>query len=338
LGVIAAQQAIRDANLGVSKEESTRIGVVIGTSIGGLGVAEEQHALFLEKGYKRINPFMQTSVFTSSCSSYIAMYFNLHGPAESVSTACASSNTAVGLGMQRIRSGECDVVLAGGSDAAITPFILGSFCVLRLVSRRNEEPSKACKPFSLDRDGLVLSEGSAVLVLEEATHALKRNAQIYGELIGYGASCDAYHITSPHPDATYAVMAMEKAVQDAGIDRNEIEYINAHGSATEINDRVESMAINEVFGKRGSGLPVSATKSMIGHTMGACGSLELAACFLMLQHGYIHPTINHSEADPECNINCVPNESMDLQVTTMMSNSFGYGGQNSVIILRRFNP
>jgi 3-oxoacyl-[acyl-carrier-protein] synthase II len=229
-------------------------------------------------------------------------------------------------------------MLAGGADAAITPFILGSFCVLRLVSRQNREPEKACKPFSRDRDGLVLSEGSGVLVLEDADHALKRNANIYGEITGYGASCDAYHITTPHPDATYAIMAMEKAIQDAGIDRSEIDYINAHGSATEVNDRVETLAIKEVFGERALRIPVSATKSMVGHTMGACGSIELVACFLMMQNGYIHPTINFSVPDPECDLNCVPNEAIEQHADTMMSNSFGYGGQNSVVIIRRFKP
>jgi len=335
-GVIAAKQALKDANLDLEKTDRSRIGVCIGTSIGGLGVAEEQHSIFLEKGFRRINPFMQTSVFPSSCSSHISLYFKLHGPSESVSTACASSNSAVGIAMQRIQRGECDIALAGGSDAAITPFILGSFCSLRLVSRCNDNPENACKPFSRDRDGFALSEGSGILILEEAEHAMARDAFIYGELLGHASTCDAYHITSPNPDATYTALAMENALKNAGIDSQEIDYINAHGSATPTNDSIETLSYKKVFGERAYRIPVSSTKSMVGHTMGACGSIELIACFVMLQHKFIHPTINYSVPDPDCDLFYVPNESIEQQVDTILSNSLGYGGQNSVIILRRF--
>jgi len=337
IGTIAAQNAIQDANLTLDELDKVRIGITMGTSIGGLGVGEDQHALFLEKGYKKINPFMQTSVFPSSCSSHIALYFDLHGPAETISTACSSSNSAIASAMQRFRYGGCDIMIAGGADVAITPFILGSFCALRMVSKRNDEPEKACRPFSKDRDGIVLSEGSAVLILEELTHALKRNAFIYGELIGYGTTCDAYHITTPYPNADYAALAMEKAFKDAGINKDQVDYINAHGSATSLNDLVETRIIKKYFGKRAYDIPISATKSMMGHAMGAGGAIELAACFLMLQNDFIHPTINYTVPDPECDLFYVPGKAIDRRVNTIMSNSFGYGGQNSIIILQRLN-
>ncbi|OGL43724.1 MAG: beta-ketoacyl-[acyl-carrier-protein] synthase II [Candidatus Schekmanbacteria bacterium RBG_13_48_7] len=336
LGVIATKLALQDSHLELQKIDLNRIGVVIGTSIGGLSVAEEQHTIFLEKGYKRINPFMQTSVFPSSCSSHIALYFNFHGSAETISTACASSNSAVGHAMGRIFSGDCDIVVTGGSDAAITPFILGSFCSLRLVSRKNEEPEKACKPFSKDRDGFALSEGCGILILEELEHALRRDAFIYGELLGYGATCDAHHITSSAPDAVYASMAMEKALKNANIDRTEIDYINCHGSATPSNDPIETLAIKKTFREKAYEIPISATKSMVGHTMGACGSIELVACFIMLQHGFIHPTINYNTPDPDCDLFYVPNHAIEKQLNRIMSISLGYGGQNSVIVLQRF--
>ncbi|MBI4621200.1 MAG: beta-ketoacyl-ACP synthase II [Desulfobacterales bacterium] len=331
-----ANMAVEDSNLSIKKEDGNRTGVIVGTMFGGLGIAEIQHSIFLEKGYKRINPFLQLATYPSACSSVVAVELQLNGPCATIYTGCASSNSAIGTGFDYIREDKADIMIVGGVDAPITPFIFASLCQLRLVSKRNDTPSKASRPFNIDRDGMVISEGAGFLILEELEHALKRNTSIYAEVIGHGSTCDGYHLAAPLPNGTQAARAITLALKDAGLKSTDIDYINAHGTSTPFNDKTETLVIKKAFGDYAYNVPISSTKSMIGHAQGASGAIEMVACCLMLQNRFLHPTINYENPDTECDLNYIPNKGYRCEVNTILSNSSGFGGYNAVSVIGRY--
>lgn len=336
LGVVAAQMAIQHSGLDLSKENRARIGVVTGTGMGGLDVLEEEEKALLEKGPRRVSPFLIPMIITNILPGEIAIQHGLTGPNYAVSSACASSNHAIGDSLRLLRYGDADVMITGGAEAVITPLGLAGFCNMKAVSTNNDAPEKASRPFDKNRDGFLMGEGAGMFVLETLEHAQARGATIYAELIGYGASDDAYHITAPSPGGDTAVQAMKSAISDAGISPDEIDYINAHGTSTEYNDKTETVAIKKVFGERAYKIPVSSTKSMTGHLLGAAGAIELVAIVTSMQHGFIHPTINYETPDPECDLDYVPNKARDVKFNCALSNSLGFGGHNAVIIAKRY--
>ncbi|MFH1782287.1 MAG: beta-ketoacyl-ACP synthase II [Candidatus Omnitrophota bacterium] len=335
-GMAAAIMAVDDSGIKINENASDKIGVVIGTSLAGLGFGEAQHDVFKKKGVSKVSPFVVTALLTSDCPSEISMYLGFKGPSMAVSTACASGGDAIGYAFDLIRKGEVDLMVTGGAEAPITPFSMAAFCAARVLSVENDEPEKASRPFDKYRDGMVVSEGAGILVLEELEHALRRNAYIYAEVIGYGRSCDAYHITQPLPTGKEAARAMKSALNDGNIAPEDVDYINAHGSSTELNDKVETFVIKDVFGKYAYDLPISSIKSMIGHPQGACGGLELIVSALAIRDGILPPTINYEEPDPECDLNYVPNKSRNAKINIVMSNNFGFGGKNVSLLIRKF--
>jgi beta-ketoacyl-acyl-carrier-protein synthase II len=335
-GVTAAHMAINDAKLKIDSRNADRIGVVIGTSLGGLSYAEKEHEVYLAKGYKRINPFTIAASIVSNCPSQISIALNINGPSVIISTACASATDAIGYAGDCIRKGEVDVMIAGGAEALLTPFTFGAFGVTGVLSKRNDAPEKACRPFDKMRDGQVLAEGAGLLVLEELTHALKRKADIYAELIGYARTSDCIHPIIQEGSGKQSARAMRLALEDAAIKPNEVDYINAHGSSTIPNDRIETNVIKEVFGSYAYSIPVSSTKSMIGHLQGGCGGPEAVATVLAVKHNIIPPTINYEFRDPECDLDYVPNVARKKQVNIALKNSFGFGGKNTVIIFKKY--
>lgn len=335
-GVAAAKMAVKDSGLDVTKEDPSRIGVITGTGMGGLDVIEEEEKVLLEKGPRRVTPFLIPMIITNMLPGEIAIDNGFTGPNYAVSSACASANHAIGDAMRMLRYGDADVIITGGSEAAITPLGLAGFCSAKALSQRNDDPEKASRPFDKERDGFLMGEGAAMFVIETLEHAQKRGARIYAELAGYGASDDAFHMTSPHPEAAGAVQAMNMAINDAGVTANDIDYVNAHGTSTEYNDRIETMALKKVFGERAYKIPVSSTKSMTGHMLGAAGAGELAAIVLSMNAGFIHPTINYQTPDPECDLDYVPNVARDVKFNCALSNSLGFGGHNAVLIVKRY--
>jgi len=335
-GLVAAKMAVADSGLDPSKEDLSRIGVITGTGIGGLDVIEHEEKNLVEKGPRRVSPFLIPMIITNILPGEIAIEYGFTGPNYAVTSACASSNNAIGDSMRIINSGDADVIITGGSEAAITPLGLAGFCSIKALSQRNDEPEKASRPFDKNRDGFLMGEGAGILVLETLEHAQKRGAKIYGEMIGYGASDDAYHITAPHPEGETAAQAMRAAIRDAGITPGDIDYINAHGTSTEFNDKTETAAIKKVFGERAKSIPISSTKSMTGHLLGAAGAVELIATLLCMEKGFIHPTINYETPDPECDLDYVPNTAREAQITCALSNSLGFGGHNAVLIVKRY--
>jgi len=343
--LIAALSALKDSGLEfvrtgddqpgfcLPKEDPDRVGVVIGTGIGGLSEYEEQHSRLLKMGPDRISPFTIPKLMANAAAGQISIYLRLTGPNIAVATACASSAHAIGEAFRMIQRGEADVILAGGSEATITPMGLGGFIAARALSERNDAPEKASRPFDRDRDGFVLAEGAGVLVLEEESRARRRGANIYAELLGYGATADAYNITAPHPDGAGAAKAMRKALEDARINPDQVQYINAHGTSTPLGDAVETKAIKAVFGDHAYRLAISSTKSMLGHTLGASGGIELIATALSIKYGVVHPTINYENPDPDCDLDYVPNTAREMPVRYAISNSFGFGGHNACILL-----
>jgi 3-oxoacyl-[acyl-carrier-protein] synthase II len=343
--LIAAMSALKDSGLEFVRtgddqpgfylphEDPDRVGVVIGTGIGGLSEYEEQHSRLLKTGPDRISPFTIPKLMANAAAGQISIYLRLTGPNIAVATACASSAHAIGEAFRMIQRGEADVILAGGSEATITPMGLGGFIAARALSERNDAPQKASRPFDRDRDGFVLAEGAGVLVLEEESRARRRGANIYAEILGYGATADAYNITAPHPDGAGAAKAMRKALQDGRINPDQVQYINAHGTSTPLGDAVETKAIKAVFGDHAYRLAISSTKSMLGHTLGASGGIELIATALSIKHGVVHPTINYENPDPECDLDYVPNTAREMPVRYAISNSFGFGGHNACILL-----
>ena len=349
--VAGTMLALKDANLPVelteegSKEgqyhirdvDSFSAGAILGIGVENMDLMETYHENFLEhRGPKRISPFGLPHIYMSSIASNVADRLTLRGSTYTVSSACASGTHAIINAYRQIQQGSEDVMITGGVDACITPYVFGGFVVLRAMSTRNDEPQRASRPFDAERDGFVMAEAAGILVLERLKHALARNASIYAELIGYGMTADAYHITEPHPQGKSLIRAIKLALENARISPPEIDYINPHGTSTRLNDAVETMAIKDAMGKRAYQIPVSSTKSITGHCMGAAGGVEAIATALTIQNGMIHPTINYEFPDPECDLDYVPNEPRRAEVKTAMSISAGFGGVNSVIIIRKF--
>lgn len=332
LALCAGKEAMDDSGIDMSRENPFRCGVIVGSGVGGLNEFEEQHSKYRDKGPDRISPFVIPKMIPNAASGNVSIQFGMKGVNTAVSTACASAAHALTDAMRAIRFGYADVMLAGGAESTITPMGLGGFISAKALSSKNDSPKTASRPFDKDRDGFVLSEGAGLLVLEEWERAKKRGAKIYAEILGAGCTADAYHITSPCGDGEGAGMAMQLALADAGVCPQDIDYINAHGTSTLIGDEAETVAIKRVFGEHAKSIPVSSTKSMIGHTLGASGGIEAIVCSMSLHHRKIHPTINLVTADPACDLDYVPNRSRDLAVRRVISNSFGFGGHNACIV------
>ena len=334
--VAAAAQAAKDAGLDVSREDPFRIGVLIGSGMGSLGLIEEQHSVLLERGPKKLTPFMIPMIIVNMASGQVAIHLGVKGPNSCTATACASGAHGVGEAFRMIQVGDAELMLAGGTESCITPLAVGGFCALMALSRRNDAPGKASRPFDKERDGFVIGEGSGVMVLEELEHAKTRGARIYAEMIGYGRTADAFHMTAPDPEGAGAARAMANALKDARLNPDQISYINAHGTSTELNDKIETKAIKQVFGAHAAKIPVSSTKSMTGHLIGAAGGVEAIISCLAIHHGAIPPTINYEHPDPECDLDYVPNQARQGAVETTLSNSLGFGGHNATVVFRRF--
>lgn len=334
LAIGAADEAWQDSGLG-ENIDADRAGVVVGNGIGGMQTLTEQHQVLLERGPSRINPFFIPKMISNIAGGQLAIRLNLRGPNETVVTACASSGNAIGSGLRAIQHGEADVMLVGGTEAALIPLAFAGFCSMKAMSTRNGDPKHASRPFDLERDGFVMGEGAGFLVLESLSHAEKRGAShVYAELAGYGRSSDAYHVVEPHPEGQGASQAMQRALADAGIDAASVDYINAHGTSTPKGDIAETLAIKRVFGESATRLAVSSTKSSTGHLLGAAGAVEMIASILALKYQMVPPTINLEYPDPECDLYYVPNHPEPRRVKTVMSNAFGFGGQNASLIAR----
>jgi len=333
----AAIQAVADARLEIDKANRDQVGVVLGSGIGGVSTLFDNVKAFLERGPSRVSPFMVPMMLPDTGPGMIAIHMGLRGPNMAVVTACASGTNAVGEAVEIIRRGDADVILAGGSEAALIPVAMAGLNVMTALSTRNEEPQRASRPFDRERDGFVMGEGSAVLVLESLEHALSRQALILAEITGYGSTNDAYHISAPAENGAGAALCMQKALKNAGLTINDIDYINAHGTSTPLNDKSETAAIKSVFGERAYNLPISSTKSMTGHLLGASGALEALLCVKILQDQILPPTINYENPDPECDLDYVPNTARAASVGHIMSNSFGFGGHNATIIVSQYS-
>ena len=331
-----AIMAIDDARLKFEESERSRIGTLIGTGMGGVPALEESHNVLLEKGPGRISPFFIPSIITNLASGQIAMRYGFRGPNSCVSTACATGNHAIGDSLELIKRGAADVMIAGGSEAVITPLTIGGFSAMKALSTRNDEPHRASRPFDKGRDGFVMGEGAGVLVLEELQHALRRGAKIYAELVGYGMSADAYHMTAPEPEGLGAIAAMRLALEAARLSPEDVDYINAHGTSTPVGDTAETRAIKQVFGGHAYRLAVSSVKSMTGHLLGAAGGVESLATVLTIYHGLIPPTINYDEPDPGCDLDYVPNKARQAEVRVALTNSFGFGGTNATLVFKQY--
>lgn len=333
--LVAAKETFKDSGLDLNKIDKDRAGVLIGSGIGGLHTFESQHRVYLEKGASKISPFLIPMLIINMASGEVSIAFGFKGPNSCVATACASGNHAIGDAFKIIQRGDADVMFAGGTEGCITPVGFGGFCACKALSRRNHDPKGASRPFDKERDGFVMGEGAGILILEEYEHAKKRNANCYCEIIGYGMSADAYHITAPDPSGDGALKCMEAAVVDAEINLNEVDYINAHGTSTPLNDKVETIAIKRLFKDHAKRLMVSSTKSQTGHLLGAAGGVEAIACALALKEGIVPPTINYKYPDPDCDLDYVPNTPRKKEIKIALSNSLGFGGHNATIILRK---
>lgn len=335
--VAASKLAIEDAGLDIEKVEAERFGVVIGSGIGGIETFEEQSQRFAEKGPRRISPFFIPMMIGNMGAGQISIAFNAKGPNSTIVTACASSTNAIGEAFRIIEGGYADIMITGGAEASITPLAMAGFCSMKAMSTYNDNPKKASRPFDLNRDGFVMGEGAGALILEDMEHAIKRGANIYAEIVGYGMSGDAYHITTPDPEGKGAISAMANALKDAGISYKEIDYINAHGTSTPYNDKFETIAIKEVFKEHAKSLCISSTKSMTGHLLGAAGGVEGIACTLAVYNNIVPPTINYETPDEECNLDYVPNHAREKVVGYALSNSFGFGGHNATVIFKKYS-
>jgi len=336
MAVAASKMAVADARLDLQQEDRERIGVVVGTAMAGHAFILEQHDVYKEKGPMRINPFTALTVFPDAPASFISIELGLHGPSFSLATACSSALDAVGYAFNAIRKRELDVILMGGAEATVFPQAFSAFCMLRAMSQRNEAPQRASRPFDKERDGFVLGEGAGMLVLEDLEHAKSRGAHIYAEILGFGMTCDAYHMTAPEPSGRQARRAIQLAIQDAGLQPSDVDYINAHGTSTPLNDKTETLVIKQVFNSHAYHVPVSATKSMIGHLIGAAAAVELIATILAMEHQIIPPTINYEVPDPECDLDYVPNTARQAKIDIALKNSFGFGGKNSALVIKRY--
>jgi len=335
-GVHAGWQALKDSGLDLAKENCDEIGVFLGSGIGGLATTTEQVKVLLERGPGRLSPFMIPMLISNMASGLLSMYHNLRGPNFATCSACATANHAIGEAWRTIKMGDAQVMFAGGTEATIVPVGIGGFCAMRAMSTRNDDPKRASRPFDKDRDGFVMGEGAGILVLEELEHALKRGAQIYCEIAGYGNTADAHHLTAPSPDGEGAARCMKMALRSAGLNPADVSYINAHGTSTPQGDVCETLAIKTVFGEHAKKVAVSSTKGATGHMLGAAGAVEMAACALAIKHGVVPPTINYTTPDPECDLDYVPNTAREMAVNAVVNNSFGFGGHNSSIAAKKF--
>jgi len=334
----SAVMAMEDSRFKITPQNAERVGVVVGAGLGGLTTIESFHKVLLEKGPGRISPFFIPMLIVNEAPGQISMRFGAKGPNSSVVTACATGNHNIGDAWKLIQRGDADAILAGGVESTITPLAVSGFNAMKALSTRNSEPEKASRPFDKDRDGFVMGEGSGIILLEEMEQALKREAKIYAEIVGYGLTGDAYHITAPAPDGEGAARCMAMALRDAGIRPEEVDYINAHGTSTDYNDLYETIAIKTVFKEHARKLPVSSTKSMTGHLLGGAGGVESIFTVLTISRGVIPPTINYETPDPNCDLDYVPNVARKAGVRVAMSNSFGFGGTNAVLIFKKFEP
>lgn len=336
LAIVAASEAVENSGIDMEKEDPWRVGVITGSGIGGIMTFEEQHTALLERGPGRVSPFFIPMMIGNMGAAQIAIKFGAKGINENIVTACASSTNAIGDAYRHIQYGMNDVIIAGGAEAAVSPTAFAGFCNMKAMSTRNDDPKTASRPFDAERDGFVLGEGAGFIILEELEHAKARGAEIICEMVGYGATDDAYHITSPVPGGEGGAKAMELAVKDAGIEPAEMTYINAHGTSTKYNDHFETQAIKSVFGDAAYKLAVSSTKSMTGHLLGAAGGVEAIVCAMAIKEGYIPATINYNTPDPDCDLDIVPNKGRNQKVMYAMSNSLGFGGHNASIVFKKY--
>ena len=336
-GVYAATQAVADAGLLIDERNAERVGVIWGSGIGGIATHEQQHSVLMEKGPKRISPFLVPMMIVDMAAGMISMKLGAKGPNFATVSACASASHAIGEAARKIQYGDADVMITGGSEAAVTATSVGGFASSRALSMRNDEPTRASRPFDKDRDGFVMGEGAGAIVLEELGAAQARGATIYGEFLGLGFTADAYHQTAMAPEAEGGTRAIGLALADAGLGRESIDYINAHGTSTPMGDSQETAAIKNSFGDHARSLAVSSTKSMTGHLLGAAGAIETIACLMAIKEGVVPPTINYETPDPECDLDYVPNEAREMEVHYALNNSFGFGGHNASLIMGRFN-
>lgn len=332
----AAQMAMKDSGLKIDNMDPSRVGVITGTGLGGLSTIESNHAVYMDKGPKRIGPFFIPGIIANMVPGLIAIEYGAKGPNLSFETACAASSHAVGESFRYIKEGIMDAVITGGAESTITPLGIGGFCAMKALSTNNDEPKKASRPFDLNRDGFIMGEGSGILILEELELALKRGAKIYAEIGGYGASGDAFHITAPSSDGDGAIRCMKMAVESAGMRPEDIDYINAHGTSTKLNDEVENVAIKVLFGKHAYKLGISSTKSMTGHLLGAAGGVEAVFTTLAIYNGVMPPTINYETPDPACDLDYVPNKARQADIRAALSNSFGFGGTNASLLFKKY--
>jgi len=337
--VAAAKQAWQDAGLEGSGVNPERVAVMLGNGIGGKEIDDEAYKTLFERGPGRLSPMVIPKLIANEAAGSVSILLNAKGTAHVVVTACASGTDALGVALDMIRSGRADVVIAGGTEATVTEYCIGGFCAMKALStKRNDAPQKACRPFDADRDGFIMGEGAAILILESEAHARARGARMYVELAGYGASSDAYHLTAPDPEASGAIRSMQLALADAGVKPEEVDYVNAHGTSTPLNDPMETKAVKTVFGDHARKLKMSSTKSMTGHLLGAAGALEAAICALAIRDGFYPPTINHENPDPACDLDIVPNIGVQGPIHVAISTSLGFGGHNAVVVLKALNP
>lgn len=334
--VVAANEAVAQAKLDVKALDPLRVGVVIGSGIGSIYSAEEEYEKLTEKGPGRISPFFITRMIINEAAGQVSINTGAMGPCFAIATACATANNCIGEAMRMIQHGEIDIAIAGGTESATSKLGVGGFCALKALSKRNDEPAKASRPFDLNRDGFVMGEGAGVVVIESLESAKARGVPVLAELAGYGRTADAYHITAPHEEGLGAIKAMELALKDAGMAPQNIQYINAHGTSTKLNDQIETLAIKKVFGDCAKKVPVSSTKSMTGHLLGAAGGVELIACIMSIRDNMVHPTINYETPDPACDLDYVPNKARAVKIEAALSNSLGFGGHNATLIVKRY--
>lgn len=334
--IVSAMLALEDSKLKITEKDDYSTGVIIGSGIGGIGTFEKQHKMLLEKGPGRVSPFFIPMMISNISAGEIAIKIGAKGPNGVIATACASSTHAIGIAFKLLQHGDAQIIFSGGTEAAISPMALAGFCKMRALSIQNDDPSHASRPFDKERDGFVMGEGAGILVLETLQHAKERNANIYAEILGFGMTADAYHITAPAPDGESAAKAMEIALRNARIKPSQIDYINAHGTSTPLNDKLETLAIKKVFGRHAYNLKISSNKSMTGHLLGASGGVEAIATAFTIKNNIIPPTINYNSPDPECDLDYVPNKSEKKIVNYAISNSFGFGGHNGVIVLGKY--
>lgn len=335
-GIAASEQALRDSGLLDSDIHPERVGVIVGSGIGGIHTLEHNHSILITKGCRFVSPLFVPMMIPDIVPGQIAINHGFMGPNYSVTSACATSSHTIGIAMQHILMGDADVVVTGGTEASITPLAVAGFTNMKALSKRNDEPEKASRPFDLQRDGFIIGEGAGIVILEELEHAVKRGAKIYAELTGYGFSADAHHITAPHPEGKGAVLAIEAAIRMSGIPKKDYGYINAHGTSTQLNDKYETLAVKSVFGQQAYELNISSIKSMTGHLLGAAGAIEFIALCFSLQHQIIPPTINYEEPDPDCDLCYTPNKAIKKTFTAGLSSNFGFGGHNAVLAAKIF--